>query len=194
MGVNPLTLVAFVLLSRLVSPLPIALAIPPQPGEGECESRRWLGCGERFTKIVHCHVGHFKGGFQSRARSRIRVGNSPCDLEGEQEHHCISIAVRPALLPSSKFRCVLTSLPAFPQRTRRRNTCKSYECHRPHQRVNHARFSRHASRVSGSLDKVRLGHFQEIESCLSVECCLASGRLVASWFLLTGGVDQRLDS
>jgi hypothetical protein len=45
-GVHPRTLGAFVLLSRFVSLSPIALGIPPQPGEGEREFRRWFGCGQ----------------------------------------------------------------------------------------------------------------------------------------------------
>jgi len=37
-GVHPTTLGTFVLLSRFVRPLPIALRIPPQSAEGERES------------------------------------------------------------------------------------------------------------------------------------------------------------
>lgn len=45
-GMNPRTFRAFVLLSRFVRPIPVALAVPPQADEGECESRRRLGGGE----------------------------------------------------------------------------------------------------------------------------------------------------
>ncbi len=45
-GVHPRTLYAFVLLRRFVGSRPIALGIPPQSGEGECESGWRLGRGE----------------------------------------------------------------------------------------------------------------------------------------------------
>lgn len=45
-GMNPTTLGTFVLLSGFVRSRPIALGIPPQSGEGECESGWRLGRGE----------------------------------------------------------------------------------------------------------------------------------------------------
>src|ERR1035437_1522253 len=54
-GVHPRTLHAFVLLSRCVGQIPIALGIPPQADERECEFRRRCGCGERLTNILPGH-------------------------------------------------------------------------------------------------------------------------------------------
>ena len=45
-GVYSRPLGPLVLLSRFVGPLPIALPIPPQASEGECESGWRLGRGE----------------------------------------------------------------------------------------------------------------------------------------------------
>ncbi len=45
-GVNPRPIASFVLLGRFVCSRPIALGIPPQPGEGVRESGRRIGRGE----------------------------------------------------------------------------------------------------------------------------------------------------
>jgi hypothetical protein len=58
--VHPTTLGALVLLSRLVSPLPIALGIPPQAEERDRQSGWRLGCGERFAKIVQSFMSPFR--------------------------------------------------------------------------------------------------------------------------------------
>jgi len=54
-GVNPRTLDALVLLRGFVRSFPIALAIPPQPGEGKRESGWRFGRFERLAKFVQCH-------------------------------------------------------------------------------------------------------------------------------------------
>src|ERR1700758_1375709 len=46
-SVNPRAVLAFVLLCGFVCPLPIALAIPPQPSKGVRQSGWRLGRGER---------------------------------------------------------------------------------------------------------------------------------------------------
>ena len=53
---HPRSLDALVLLRGFVRPLPIALGIPPQPGEGVRESGWRLGRGEGLAKFIQ---GHF---------------------------------------------------------------------------------------------------------------------------------------
>jgi len=53
----PRSLDAFVLLRGFVRPLPVALSIPLQRGEGVRESGWRLGRGERLAKFVQGH-GH----------------------------------------------------------------------------------------------------------------------------------------
>ena len=67
-GVYPRTLHAFVLLRRLVRPRPIALAISPQSGEGECDSGWRVGFGERLAEVVHGHVGYSVTQWRNAAR------------------------------------------------------------------------------------------------------------------------------
>jgi hypothetical protein len=55
-GVYSRPLGPFVLLSRFVGLFPIALPIPPQASEGECESGWRLRRGELLTKIVQDHL------------------------------------------------------------------------------------------------------------------------------------------
>jgi len=57
-GMHPRTLDAFVLLGGFVRPRPIALGIPPQPGEGVRQSGRRLGRGERLAEFVQRHLGY----------------------------------------------------------------------------------------------------------------------------------------
>jgi hypothetical protein len=54
-GMHPRPLDALVLLRGFVRPRPIALCIPPQPGEGVCESGWRLGRGEGLAKFVRGH-------------------------------------------------------------------------------------------------------------------------------------------
>src|ERR1019366_3959756 len=56
-GMNPTTLGAFVPLGRFVCSRPIALRVPPQSSECECESGWRFGCGEGLAKIFD---GHFE--------------------------------------------------------------------------------------------------------------------------------------
>jgi hypothetical protein len=58
-GMHPRTLDAFVLLGGFVRPRPIALGIPPQPGEGVRESGWRLGRVERFAKFIQGHGAIF---------------------------------------------------------------------------------------------------------------------------------------
>lgn len=51
-SVNPRSVPSFVLLGGFVRLLPIALSIPPQSGEDECESGWRLVRGERLVKFV----------------------------------------------------------------------------------------------------------------------------------------------
>ena len=55
-SMNPRPLGTFVLLGGLVRAPPIALGVPPQPGEAVCEPGWRLRRGERLTKFVQGHV------------------------------------------------------------------------------------------------------------------------------------------
>ena len=56
-GVNPRSLEALILLGGFVRPIPIALSIPPQSGEGIRESGWRFGRGKRLAEVVE---GHFQ--------------------------------------------------------------------------------------------------------------------------------------
>ena len=77
---NPRTIASFILLRRFVRSLPIALAIPPQSGEGESESGWRIGCDEGLAEFVQGHPVECPKRLSNMIRVRERVNGGPSGL------------------------------------------------------------------------------------------------------------------
>jgi hypothetical protein len=103
-SMHPRTLDAFVLLSRFVCTCPIAFPIPPQSGEGECESGWRLGRGERLAEIVQGHVK-----LPSAAAQMISLDNADSDSIFSQLARKIrssrTLKSPPSMLANTRRKC-----------------------------------------------------------------------------------------